>query len=455
MRRGISSTLTPSYAAQRMRFTTFRFGLAALYLGSLAINVLGAWALGATQILSGEETSVSLRDPLFLDLRQQYEPICTNIAGHIFYWLGQRLTPEPSLFFGRYEKALVMGLVPVFVGVYLARQRQVTQRAALLTAALLALMPGFYLFAPIATENGLECVTGMAALCLAGSRRTGARWLAAPLTSWTALTYGAGLAFVPAIACQIIVREREAGPSVSRLLLWAAGFAAPWLVPFVIWQNHPQLLTGGGTLSSLQTLVHHLGQLAWETGVRGGSYYYFAEFPALSQPLLALAVLAAAVWFSLHREHAPVVVGWLAAVAIYLMSGREIGMRRGVPIVVFSITLLGLAWPELRRIRMHDMFARGAVSLCFVICVFELSSTVTRYASGTWRVPLDFDFQVMPGTTMPETYRYLLEHPDQISAAYEPERTWAVLHFLARNSPEHAADMRLFAKDAIAKRLQR
>lgn len=443
--------------AARSPNTQFHFGLSALYLGSLAINVAGAWSLGATQVLSGEETSVSLRDPLFLDLRQQYEPICTNIAGHIFYWLGQRLTPEPSLFFGRYEKALAMALVPVFVAVYLARQRNVTQHTALLTAALLAIMPGFYLFAPIATENGLECVSGMAALWLACSSRARLRWLAAPLASWTALTYGAGMAFVPAIACQTFASElaSEGGPSVQRLLLWAAGFAAPWSVPFVIWQNHPQLLTGGGTLSSLQTLAHHIGQLVWETGFRGGSYYYFAEFPALSQPLLALAVLAAAVWLGIRREHAPIVVGWLAAVTIYLMSGREIGMRRGVPIIVLSITLLGLAWPALRRFRIPTPLARAAVSLCFVICAVELSSTLTRFASGAWRVPLDFDFQVMPGTSMPETYQYLLAHPDQISAAYEPERTWAVLHFLARNSPEHARDMQLFSKDAIAKRLQR
>ena len=89
-------------------------GLVGLYLGSVAINLLCAWTLGATQILSCEETSVSLRDPFFLELRQPYDSVCTNIAGHIFFWIGQRLTPEPSLFFGRYVKALAMGLVPVF-----------------------------------------------------------------------------------------------------------------------------------------------------------------------------------------------------------------------------------------------------------------------------------------------------------------------------------------------------
>ncbi|HTU58570.1 MAG TPA: hypothetical protein VMF89_09050, partial [Polyangiales bacterium] len=149
----------------------FRFKLFVLYLGSVAINVLCAWTLGATQILSGEETSVSLRDPFFLELRQQYDTICTNIAGHIFFWVGQRLTPEPSLFFGRYVKALAMGLVPVFTALYLARQPNVSRATALLTAALLALMPGFFLFAPIATENGLECLPGMAALWLASSPR--------------------------------------------------------------------------------------------------------------------------------------------------------------------------------------------------------------------------------------------------------------------------------------------
>jgi len=106
---------------------------------------------------------VSLRDPLFLELRRQYDPICTNIAAHIFYWLGQQLTPVPSLFFGRYEKAVVMSLVPVLVAAYLGRQRGVSHGSALGTASLLALMPGYFLFAPLASEYGLECVPGIGA----------------------------------------------------------------------------------------------------------------------------------------------------------------------------------------------------------------------------------------------------------------------------------------------------
>lgn len=429
----------------RSRAAALRFGLCGVYLGSLAINVAVAWALGSTQILSGEETSVSLRDPFFLELRQQYEPICTNIAAHIFYWLGQRISPETSLFFGRYEKALAMSFVPVLVAAYLARQPRGSPRAALLTAALLALMPGFFLFAPLATEYGLECVTGMLALWLTGSPRAGTRWLAAPLAGWTALTYGAGLAFVPAIAWHALERERASGLTVRWTLLWLVGFALPWCVPFLIWTNHPHLLMGGGTLSSLQTLVHHVGQLAWEAAVRGGSYYYFAQFPALSQPLLALAALAAVGWFCVRREHVGVLLGWGAAVAIYLASGREIGMRRGVPIVVFSMMMLGLAWPFVRRLPM-----RALVGLCFVICSVELGISIARFDSGEWRVPLDFDFRVLPGKTMPETYRYLLAHPEAIDASYEPERTWTVLHYLARRTEE-----RSFSKEVIAKRLSR
>jgi len=435
---------------------TFPLGLALLGSGSLAINTAIAWALGATQILSGEETSVSIRDPLFLELRQQYEPISTNIAAHVFYWLGQRLLPTPSLFFGRYEKAVAMALVPVLAAAYLSRSRLATERSALLTAALLALMPGFYLFAPLATEYGLECAIGMAALWLATSDCARVRWLAAPLASWTALTYGAGLAFVPAILWQTLASEHGRTPSVQRVLLWLAGFAVPWLVPFAIWTNHPHLLTGGGSLSSLPTLVHHLGQLAWEASVRGGSYYYFATFPALSQPCLALAVLAALGWLCARRAHGAVVVGWLASVSVYVLSGREIGMRRGVPIVVFSILALGLAWPALRealrRWRLPALFLRAAVPMCFALCAFQLSSTLARFATGEWRVPLDFDFRVLPGMSMPETYRYLLAHPEAIDGAYEPERTWAGLRLLAHAAPEHAD---LLSNAALAKRLLR
>ena len=424
-----------------------------MFLGSVAINCAVAWALGSTQILSGEETSVSIRDPLFLELRTQFDPICTNIASHLFYWLGQRLLPEPSLFFGRFQKALAMGLVPVFTALYIARLRPASRDVALLAAALLALMPGFYLCARLATEYGLECVTGTAALWLATSERARGRWLSAPLASWTALTYGAGLAFLPAIVWQLIASERGRAPSARAALLWLGGFAAPWLVPFIIWKNDPQLLVGGGSVSTLPIVLHHFTQLAWEASVRGGSYYYFAEQPALSQPVLALAVLIALIVSATRREHVPVVLGWLAAVSIYVLSGREIGMRRGVPIVVFSVMALGLAWPRLRAALRHlrglHALLRAAAVACFVICAFQLGASLQRFSTGAWRVPLDFDFRVLPGATMPQTYRYLLAHPEVIDATYEPERTWAVLRMLAGDSPH--AD--LFSSQAIAKRL--
>lgn len=73
-------------------------------------------------------------------------------------------------------------------------------------------------------------------------------------------------------------------------------------------------------------------------------------------------------------------------VAIDILSGREIGMRRGVPIVVFSIILLGLAWPALRRFQAHRTLTGGAVSSCFMICAYECSSTYARFASGAWRL---------------------------------------------------------------------
>jgi hypothetical protein len=301
----------------------------------------------------------------------------------------------------------------------------------------------------------------MAALRLACSERALPRWTSAPLASWTALTYGAGVAFVPAVMWQAFASERARGraPSAARAALWLIGFAAPWIVPFAIWKNHPHLLTGGGSWSDVSTLVHHIGQLAWESSVRGGSYYYFASYPALSQPCIAIAALAAVACLCIRREHAAIVIGWLAAVAIYLISGREIGMRRGVPIVVLSIVALGLAWPVLRgamaRLHQNERLARGAVGLCFALGALEYAGSIAHFASGAWHVPLDFDFRVLPGQTMPETFDYLLAHPDAVTEAYEPERTWAVLQFLARTSPEAAAGSRVFSADAIAERLRR
>lgn len=435
-------------------------GLFSVFLGSLAINVSLAWALGVPQILSGEEMSVSIRDPFYLELRRQYAPICTNIAGHIFYWVGQRLTPVPSLFFGRYEKAIAMSLVPVLVAVYLERRR-VAASTARWTGALLAVMPGLFLFAPLATENGLECVTGMAALCLACSDRAAVRWMSAPLASWTALTYGAGIAFVPAIVWQVVESERARGrwPNLAFCSTWLVGFGLPWIVPFVIWKNHPHLLTGGGTLSDLATLMHHLGQLARETSVRGGSYYYFATYPALSQPGIAVAVVAAIACLCVRREHAAVAIGWLAAVGLFSMSGREIGMRRGVPIVVLGIAAIGLAWPWLRqaasKLPQQAAIVAVAVSLSLALGAFEYAGSVARFVSGEWRVPLDFDFRLLPGMTMPETFRTLLAHPDAVTDAYEPERTWTALRFLAERSPEGAAGTRVFSHEAIADRLSR
>jgi hypothetical protein len=98
---------------------------------------------------------------------------------------------------------------------------------------------------------------------------------------------------------------------------------------------------------------------------------------------------------------------------------------------------------------------RIVVGLCFALCTFQLSSSFARFAAGQWHVPLDFDFRVLPGKTMPETYRYLLEHPEAIDGSYEPERTWAVLRLLAREDPRQAGNAGLFSNAAIAKRLQR
>jgi hypothetical protein len=163
-------------------------------------------------------------------------------------------------------------------------------------------------------------------------------------------------------------------------------------------------------------------------------------------------------WLALRRSCGAVLLGFCAAVGIYILSGREIGMRRGVPIVVFSLIALGIAGPTwLRALRSRRGYAEGALlvlGLSFGVAAWQLSSSLARFGTGAWRAPLDFDFQVLPGQSMPETYRYLLAHPDAVDARYEPERTWAVLRMLARQE-SRSTDLSTFSTPAIAKRLAR
>ena len=207
--------------------------------------------------------------------------------------------------------------------------------------------------------------------------------------------------------------------------------------------THPKILLGGATLSDFGTLLDRARQLFREAGIKGGSYYYFAGHPALSQFLIPLAVLAALVWLVPRPRHWAVVGGWGASVFLYVMSGRGIGMRRGVPIVVFSVLALGLVLPHLWTALCRDSVKRawrlGVAALgvyCLAFTGIQCGKTVYRFATGLWKFPDDYGFPVMAGKTQAQTYDHLLRHPGAIHRDCEPDRTLSVLYFIENKSPE-------------------
>ncbi len=160
---------------------------------------------------------------LYFKHRLQASEFATNFAGTLLFALGFDLSPEPGVFYGRMLKAIVMASVPCLCFVLMQLRFDYSKWVSLWCSLAVGLVPGLYFFYGLGIDIGLEIPFGLAALILAGSQRLWVVGMAGVLLMFSALCYGAGLAFGPAVAWFLIRHpdwKRRGGE--CRWLLWVA-----------------------------------------------------------------------------------------------------------------------------------------------------------------------------------------------------------------------------------------
>lgn len=411
--------------------------------GSAALGLVSAAAADAQQVLSGEELSVSMVAVVSVPARFQPTVYATNFASHVYYWAFSELDPAFSLFYGRTAKAVAMSLLAPLVYVTARRRLGCGRPAAALAAAAAALLPGVSAFSWLATENGLEALWGLAGLYVATSRRRGS--VAAPVLAGVAVsTYGAGLAWAGAILVVVAVRVVRRPWRARRLLAVLASTAAGAgivLFPLLWWGGGGQIVVGGGTASSPRPGAAITGLLS-ELAVRGNSYYYFTHAPALGSLALAV-VLGVALVAALVRR--PRIWPWalvvLLTVLLCVFSGGVLGVRRAVAIPVVGALALGVATDLVARA--VDGIARwllaGVVALAVLVPLgVQYADDVSGWSTGRYALPVDWQFPIPPGRTMPEEFAAITAELnsgrttyEQVAGEREGERTLATVWLLA------------------------
>jgi hypothetical protein len=414
-----------------------------LYVANLAVNLSLVSAISADGTLSGEETSESFRNAVLLPARLQNDPMATAFGGHVYFYLASYALPKIDLFYGRTASAIGNAATAPLLFLIARLVGGMAWPVAVLLGLLAAVTPGIMNFGWMATEYSLECPFGLAAILLATRPARAAALVAAVLAAYSAIMFAPGLCFLPPVF-YLAYRQQWRAARKPWLVLGLLPLLAALVIvtPALWWTNSNQILVGGGSLSSWSQAWSNARQMIGECASKGGSYYYYSTHPALSSPLVwgsAVLGLIVSLW---KRTGLWIWLGLAGAVAIYVASGQMIGMRRGVPIVVFAILLAGIVWNALykrsdwRRIASATVLATAAV----VWAGWQADDTRAHYAAGTWAVRRDFRFAPAAGKTMAQTYALLLEDPQYLlrhGQGFEPERTLAVLHMLAdRNGLE-------------------
>jgi hypothetical protein len=385
---------------------------AALYVFALLIYARSVGAVTVSQVLTGEEASVSIRDVMYsVEERHQASKWATNFLGHCYYWLAAHLDPSYSMFSARRWKAVAMALLAPIVYVALRRRLHCGQIPAIVGGVTAALLPGVAMFGWLATENGLEVVLGSLGLLLATSRRP--FWLAAPVLAAMAIgAYPSGIAWAAAIGAVMLWRLIREPRGWRNLALMVPGFIVAGgvlLFPVLWWKSGDRILSGGGTVQP-ELIGQNLSGLWNQLTDNGHSYYYFSVQPGLGSLWLTLAALIAGVLVAVRR---PQVWPWLlvavVTVATYAPIGNIPGIRRTVAIPVVAALLLGAGLDVLRR-QLPKPAVRAAVTwvaaaaIIIPIGIQLISWQNTHYdRRPVVAISVDFPFPLEPGMTMPET----------------------------------------------------
>jgi hypothetical protein len=368
--------------------------VAVLYI-AVAAGYL-ALALTAPPVLTGEEASVSMRDVLFtVEQRTQASVWSTNWTAPVWYWAWSHLDPSYSLFSGRQAKAVALALVAPLVFATLRLRLGCGRPAAVLGGALAVVLPGVVVFGPVATENGLEAVPGLAALLLATSRRW---WPLAPVLAGLAVgTYTAGLAWaVAAVLAVLVAVVRQPGRWWQAGLGLTAGGAVV-LAPLWWWTAGPErIVVGGGRVDAT---AGDLGLLDHLLGRDGASYYYFADLPAFGTPVTyGLAVAATVLLVGLRPRSWPWLAAAVATVALWQVGGNMPGTRRVVALTVVGAIALAAGAEQFSWIGATRAQRAALMSTATAVLLAPVVLAVAGWATA--RPALPVDWPAPPGPTM-------------------------------------------------------
>lgn len=403
-----------------------RLPLLILFSISLLANIYLVVCVNQQGILTDEETTISFLNIFLLPYRIQHDHWCSNWGNHVIMWFMQKIFGDLGLFYGRYAKAFMLALAGPLLFILQTRHMKLRPSIAFGTSLFFCLLPGVVNFAWLALENGVETVLGTSALIFALSADKRQHYLAVFLASFAALTYGAGLTFIPVVFFLIGIRLRG---HFGALLILALAVIS---LPLFWWKNASSILLGSGSISSWAQILGNGKDVFIELFHRGGSYYYFSDFPAFSS-LFFLPLVIVGFFLALsQKQYRWLIVGLGAALGVYIFSGNSIGIRRGIPILLFLTLHMALAVDYMLSADRPLSLRRAA--LFMLACFMTIPLTQYRQTSQLLshvQLPVNFQFPLEPGMSMLKTYEVLLKNPEYVENTYEPDRTYVVLYYLS------------------------
>jgi hypothetical protein len=404
------------------------FLLPILYAWQFCLNQYLVWSLGFFKFLSREEAHTAFVNVLYFKHRLQASEFATNFAGTLLFALGFDLSPEPGVFYGRMLKSIVMASVPCLCFLLMQLRFEYSKWISLWCALAVGLVPGLYFFYGLGIDIGLEIPFGLAALILAGSQRLWVVGVAGALLMFSALCYGAGIAFGPAVAWYLIRHPdwKKRIPVAALGGLIVVGLAV------VYWTNVQLLFVGGGGAGKATPWESFL-LIRNDLMVGGGSYYYpLNGKPALGlNPLPWVAILGLASAAARWRRLMPLVLVAVSSILLASAAGTLPGVRRALPLVLVA-TVLGVCFLDhhLQRIPRIKMAIGVAVIAGLLI---DLHLVTQEWQAGRLFVAQDFEFG-QKGSSLASYRGRDAILPDAKSMRF-PRSSYAILHLLTFPNP--------------------